>query len=137
MSRHTLKTTPFDPADHLHSEEMIAVFLADALESGSDEFFQSALQTAARARGMAEVAKATGLGRESLYKALAPGAQPRFSTVRKVMGALGVTMTLAVSKPAAKPRTKKAASPRSPLAASPRPPVKAAAKKVPQAKTLR
>lgn len=110
MTRRDLKITPFDPADHLHSEEMIAVFLAEALATGSDEFFQRALQTAARARGMADIAAASGLGRESLYKALAPGAQPRFATVRKVMGALGVTMTVAPAKAASTARTKKAAA---------------------------
>ena len=95
MTGRALKTTPFDPAEHLHGEEMVAVFLAEALASGDDAFFQHALQVAARARGMSEVAAASGLGRESLYKALAPGAQPRFSTVRRVMDALGVTITVA------------------------------------------
>lgn len=110
-----LRTRPYDSANYLRSEEAIAVYLADALASGDDAFFQHALQVAARARGMSEVAAASGLGRESLYKALAPGAQPRFSTVRKVMGALGVTMTIA----AVKPRAKSAAAPRKPLAAKP------------------
>jgi probable addiction module antidote protein len=108
-----LRTRPYDSANYLRSEEAIAVYLADALASGDDTFFQHALQVAARARGMSEVAAASGLGRESLYKALAPGAQPRFSTVRKVMGALGVTMTIA----AVKPRAKSAGAPRKALAA--------------------
>jgi probable addiction module antidote protein len=131
MSR-ALKITAFDPADHLDSEETIAVFLADALASGSDEVFQNALQAAARARGMADIATAAGLGRESLYKALAPGAQPRFATVCKVMRALGVTMTIAP----ATPRTKKAAV-RAPVAAArSRPAAKAAARKPRGAKPL-
>lgn len=98
----TLKLKPFDAAEYLDTDEAIAVFLADALESGDDAVFQEALQTAARARGMSDIAKDAGLGRESLYKALQPGAQPRFSTVRKVMGALGVTITIATSKPSSK-----------------------------------
>lgn len=128
-----LRTRPFDPANYLRSEEAIAVFLADALASGSDEVFQSALQNAARARGMAEVAKASGLGRESLYKALAPGAQPRFATVRKVMGALGVTMTLAPSTVRAKQATPARAQP----ATAPRAAAKAAASKPVRAKRVR
>ena len=133
MSRPTLKITPYDAAEYLRDEHMISVFLADAIASGSDEVFQHALQTAARARGMAEVAKVSGLGRESLYKALAPGAQPRFATVRKVMGALGVTMTVVVEKP----RAKKAASSRSRPAAAPRPAAKTASPKKILAKRVR
>ncbi len=125
-----LRTRPFDPANYLRSEEAIAVFLADALESGSDAVFQSALQAAARARGMADIAAATGLGRESLYKALAPGAQPRFATVRKVMGALGLTMTVAP----AKARAKKAAPARVRPAAAPRPVAKVVARRSARAK---
>ena len=75
-----LRTTPFDPAAYLRSEEATAVVLANAFDPGDDAVFQVALQVAARARGMTEVARTSGLGRESLYKALAParsrGSQP-------------------------------------------------------------
>lgn len=93
-----LKTMPYDPAKYLDTEEAIAVFLADAFESGHDGVFQDALQIAARARGMSEVARTAGLGRESLYKALQAEAQPRFSTVRKVLAALGVELAIVPSK---------------------------------------
>ena len=119
-----IRTRPFDAANYLEDEAMIAVYLADALASGDDEVFQHALQTAARARGMADVAKATGLGRESLYKALAPGAQPRFATVRKVMGALGVTLTIApktAAKKKASVRRPRTAAPALRVAKAPRP----------------
>lgn len=93
-----LKTTPYDAAKYLDTDEAIAAFLMDAFESGHDGVFQDALKTAARARGMAEVAKAAGLGRESLYKALQADAQPRFATVRKVMTALGVQLAVVATK---------------------------------------
>ena len=93
-----LKTTPFDAAKYLDTDEAIAAFLTDAFESGDDGVFQDALKTAARARGMSEVARTAGLGRESLYKALQSDAQPRFATVRKVMAALGVQLTVVATK---------------------------------------
>ena len=102
--KNSLKTTSFDPAKYLDTDEAIAAFLTDAFESGSDGVFQDALKTAARARGMAEVARTAGLGRESLYKALQADAQPRFATVRKVMTALGLQLAVL---PAKGPRTGK------------------------------
>jgi probable addiction module antidote protein len=96
-----LKTKPFDAAEYLDDEAAVAAYLADAFESGDDAVFQEALQTAARARGMSEVARNSGLGRESLYKALQADALPRFTTVRKVMSALGVELTFVARKPAA------------------------------------
>lgn len=95
----TLTTKPFDAAEYLDTDEAVAAYLADALESGDATVFQEALQTAARARGMSEIAKSAGLGRESLYKALKPDAQPRFETVQKVMAALGVSLTISSKKP--------------------------------------
>lgn len=99
-----LKTKTFDAAEYLDSEAAVAAYLSDAFESGDDAVFQEALQTAARARGMTDIAKSSGLGRESLYKALQADAQPRFATVRKVMTALGVQLTVVPKKktPAAK-----------------------------------
>lgn len=90
----SLKVKSFDAAEFLDTNEAVAAFLADALDSGDAGVFQEALQTAARARGMSEVAEAAGLGRESLYKALRPDAQPRFDTVQKVMVALGVRLNV-------------------------------------------
>ena len=122
-----LKTTPYDAAKYLDTDEAIAAFLMDAFESGHDGVFQDALKTAARARGMAEVARTAGLGRESLYKALQADAQPRFATVRKVMAALGVQLAVvATKKPAAK---KRAVTLRSPQIRSGAAPVKKTAAK--------
>ena len=84
------KTTAFDAADYLDSEEMIAEYLNQALASGDTDLLLAAIGDVARARGMAQVARDSGLGRESLYKALTAGAKPRFDTVFKVLQALGV-----------------------------------------------
>ncbi|MBL8409152.1 MAG: putative addiction module antidote protein [Candidatus Accumulibacter sp.] len=84
--------TPFDAADYLDSEETIAAYLSAALDDDDPELFLVAVKDVARARGMTQLAKDTGLGRESLYKALAPGAKPRYDTVLKVVRALGVTL---------------------------------------------
>ena len=84
--------TPFDAADYLDSEETIAAYLSAALDDDDPELFLIAVKDVARARNMTQLAKDTGLGRESLYKALAPGAKPRYDTVLKVVRALGVTL---------------------------------------------
>lgn len=86
------KTTEFDAAAYLDSEEMVAEYLSLALASGDTDLLLAAIGDVARARGMARIAQETGLGRESLYKALAVGAKPRFDTVFKVLQALGVHM---------------------------------------------
>jgi probable addiction module antidote protein len=93
-----LKIQAFDAAQFLDTDEAIAAYLADALDSGDSSVFQEALQTAARARGMSGIAEASGLGRESLYKALRPDAMPRFETVQKVISALGVTLKITTRK---------------------------------------
>lgn len=84
------KLLPFDAARYLTDDEAIAEYLTAALETSDPDLLLIALCDVARAKGMAQVAKDTGLGRESLYKALAPGAKPRFDTVLKVARALGV-----------------------------------------------
>lgn len=86
------KTMPFNAASHLDSEEMVAEYLNLALASGDPDLLLAAIGDVARARGMARIAQDSGLGRESLYKALAAGAKPRFDTVFKVLQALGVQM---------------------------------------------
>lgn len=93
-----MKVTAFDAAEYLDTDEGVAAFLEDAIESGDQRVFQEALSIAARARGMAEVAKLAGLGRESLYKALRPDANPKFDTVQRVMNALGVRLMVAQGK---------------------------------------
>lgn len=80
----------FDAAEHLKTESDIADYLTVVLEENDPAALAEALGTVARARGMSEIAKASGIGREALYKALRPGAQPRFDTVQRVCNALGV-----------------------------------------------
>ena len=84
--------TPFDAADYLDDEETIAAYLSAVLEDDDPDLFLVAIKDVARARGMTQLAKDTGMGRESLYKALAPGAKPRYDTILKVVKALGVTL---------------------------------------------
>lgn len=84
--------TPFDAADYLDNEETIAAYLSAMLEEDDPEMFLIAIKDVARARGMTQLARDTGMGRESLYKALAPGAKPRYDTILKVVRALGVTL---------------------------------------------
>lgn len=86
------KLAPFDAAEYLDNEEVIAEYLNAALEDENPDMFLVAISDVAKARGMAQLAKDTGLGRESLYKALAPGAKPRYDTVLKLIRALGVEL---------------------------------------------
>lgn len=88
-----LKLVPFDAARYLNDDETIAEYMTAVLETDDPDLLLLALGDVARAKGMAQVAKDAGLGRESLYKALAPGAKPRFDTVMKVVRALGVKLT--------------------------------------------
>lgn len=84
---------PFDAADYLDDEETIAEYITASLEDANPDVFLAAVRDVARARGMAQLAKDAGLGRESLYKALAPGAKPRYDTVLKLLHALGVKLS--------------------------------------------
>ena len=87
-----VKLYPFDAADYLDDEETIAEVLSAALEDPNPDVFLTAVRDVARAHGMAQLAKDTGLGRESLYKALTPGAKPRYDTILKLLHALGVKL---------------------------------------------
>jgi len=84
----------FDVSRHLNSDAVIAEYLAAALEDPNPDMFLRAVANVAKARGMTLVAEASGLGRESLYKALAPGAKVRYETVRKLVDSLGVKLTV-------------------------------------------
>ena len=84
------KFAPFEAADYLTDEGTIAEYLTAALEDPNPDMFLVAVRDVARARGMTQLAKDSGLGRESLYKALAPGAKPRHETIQKIIRALGV-----------------------------------------------
>ncbi len=91
------KLLPFDPARYLTDDAAVAEYVSAILESDDPDLLLLALGDIARARGMAQIAKESGLGRESLYKALAPGAKPRFDTVVKVARALGVKLAASVA----------------------------------------
>ena len=82
----------FDAAPYLDSETAIAAYLTDILEANNPALLAAALGDIARARGMSEIAKASGITREALYKALRPDAQPRFDTISRVCAALGVRL---------------------------------------------
>lgn len=82
----------FDAADYLDSDIVAAEYLNAALEDENPDVLLQAIADVAKARGMTQLAKDTGLGRESLCKALAPGAKPRYDTVLKLMRALGVEL---------------------------------------------
>lgn len=84
----------FDAADYLDNEETIAEYLTAALEDPNPDVFLAALADVAKARGMSTIARGAGLGRESLYKALAPGAKPRYDTILRVLHSLGVKLTV-------------------------------------------
>ena len=87
-----IKLTEFDPSAYLDNDEVIAEYLSAALEDGNPDVFLSAVGNVAKARGMTDIAEQTGLGRESLYKAFAPGAKPRYDTVLKVLQSFGVKL---------------------------------------------
>ena len=82
----------FDIADYLQSKEAVAEYLSLVLQDGDTDELLRAIGHVARAKGMANIAKATGLGRESLYKALVPGAKPRFETIMAVLRALDIEL---------------------------------------------
>jgi probable addiction module antidote protein len=86
------KLKAFDVADYLDNDEVIAEYLTAALEDADPDVFLMAVADVAKARGMSHVASETGLGRESLYKAFAPGAKPRYDTVLKVLKAVGIQL---------------------------------------------
>jgi probable addiction module antidote protein len=87
----------FDPAQYLDSDQAIAEYLTSILEENNPGLLAAALGDIARARGMTEIARGSGLAREALYKALKPNAQPRFDTIARVCKALGVKLVAQVS----------------------------------------
>jgi probable addiction module antidote protein len=97
------KTKIWDAAEHLKTEEDMAAYLEAALEENDSALIAAALGDIARAKGMTYMAKETGLGRESLYKTLSPEGNPEFSTILKVVNALGLKLYASPRK------TKKAA----------------------------
>ena len=92
-----VRLTEFDPSAFLDDHEVVAEYLTAALEDDNPEVFLAAVGHAAKARGMSSIAERAGLGRESLYKAFAPGAKPRYDTVPRVLHSLGVKLTVSAA----------------------------------------
>jgi probable addiction module antidote protein len=91
-----LDLAPFDASDYLDNEVTIAEYLSAALENPDPDAFLTAVRDVAKARGIASVAAKAGLGRESMYKTLSPGAKPRFETMRRLLAALDVKIDVSV-----------------------------------------
>ena len=98
QGRSTMKTTKFDPAEYLNSEEVQAELVAEVFESGDPKFIAHALGTVARARGMTEVSRESGVSREALYRALSEEGDPRLSTLTSMLSALGFELEAKVLK---------------------------------------
>ena len=92
-------TRPWDAAEHLQSEAAMVAYLEVAFEDGDPSLIAAALGDIARARGMTQVARDAGLGRESLYKALSAEGHPEFATIMKVLGALGLRLHASAAAP--------------------------------------
>jgi len=95
------KTRIWDPAEHLNSDEDMAAYLEAALQEGDSALIAAALGDIARAKGMTQIARDAGLGRESLYKALSAEGNPEFATIMKVIAALGLQLHASPSRTAA------------------------------------
>lgn len=94
-ARRKIKTSTlptFDVADYLDDEATVAEYLSAVIEENDPGLLAAALGDVAKARGMSDIAQASGLAREALYKALRPGAHPRFETVQRVCAALGLKL---------------------------------------------
>lgn len=92
----TEKLTPYDPASALVDDEEIAFFMADALETGDASFIAKSLGLVARSKGMAQIAEATGLSREQLYRSFSERGNPTLKTTLTVMRAMGISLTTKV-----------------------------------------
>jgi probable addiction module antidote protein len=90
MAQKKIETRSYDAAKYLKTEKDMADYLEAALEDGHPAVIATALGNISRAKGMTKIARKAGLGRESLYKALSPGGNPEFTTVMKVVRALGM-----------------------------------------------
>ena len=90
----TLETLPWDPAEHLKTPEDVREYLAAAFEGGDPGLIAAALGDVARARGMTEIAREAGISREAMYKAFRPEGNPTLDTLARVVGALGLKLTV-------------------------------------------
>ncbi len=94
------KLTKYDPAEDLTSKEAVAIFMAEALKTNDPAYIAHALGVAARASGMSQIAKETGLSREQLYRSFSAKGNPTLKTTLAVMKALGIELTASVPKAA-------------------------------------
>lgn len=92
-----VRVTEFDASAFLDDDEVVAEYLTAALEDEDPDVFLAAVGNVAKARGMSAFAERAGLGRESLYKALTPGAKPRYDTVLRVLQSLGVKLSVSAA----------------------------------------
>lgn len=92
MVQKVIETRPWDAAEHLKTEEDMTDYLNAALEEGDPALIVAVLGDIARAKGMSQIAREAGLGRESLYKSLSPTGNPEFATILRVVGALGLRL---------------------------------------------
>ena len=92
MKKGKVKTMPWDATEHLKTKKDLAAYLGAAIEDGDPVVISAAIGDIARAKGMSQIARETGLGRESLYKAPSPDGNPEFATILKVVRALGLKL---------------------------------------------
>ncbi len=92
MAQKPIETRSWDAAEHLETEEDMAAYLDAALEDGDSALVVAVLGDIARSKGMSQIARDAGLGRESLYKALSTNGNPEFATILKVVRALGLQL---------------------------------------------
>ncbi|HZG22459.1 MAG TPA: addiction module antidote protein [Herbaspirillum sp.] len=109
-----LQVSVFDPVDYLDSDQAMVAYLEAAFEENDPAFLMAALSDVIRARGIAEVASKAGLGRESLYKTLKPGAEPRLGTILRLLGALGIRLSISPARAIRKTRKPAASKPAKP-----------------------
>jgi probable addiction module antidote protein len=105
-----LKTTRWDASEFLDSDEAIAAYLNAAFEDGDPGFIAASIGHVAKAKGMSQIARETGLSRENLYRALGDGGNPELSTMTKVMRALGMRIQIAPVAPARPTKRRRAAA---------------------------
>jgi probable addiction module antidote protein len=92
MKKNMITTSLWDTSEHLETDEDMVMYLEAAFEDGDPALISAVLGDIARAKGMSQIAEKTGLGRTSLYKALSPEGHPDFTTVLKVINALGIKL---------------------------------------------
>lgn len=89
-----IELLPFDPAEHIETEEDILYYLEAAMEGNDARHIARALGDVARSKGMSEIARKTGLGRQALYNALSENGNPTLETLTSVLSALGLELTV-------------------------------------------